>query len=58
MMPHLSIPVKAHGTTSGDDKNVDADLHIKVSFRALLILGLIFNLVSVPMLNFLTRLFV
>jgi len=56
MMPHLSIPVKAQGVDHGNEKEVDADLHIKVSFRALLILGLIFNVFSVPMLNLLTRL--
>lgn len=56
--PHLSIPVRAQGVDKGAEKQVDADLHIMVSFRALLILGVVLNLISVPMLNFMTRLFI
>jgi hypothetical protein len=52
MSPHLVIPVKARGVVD-DETRVDADLSLQISFRALLLIGIMLNLISAPLLTLL-----
>lgn len=45
--PSLTVPVKAHGKDS-DGIVIESDLKIDVSLKTLIVLGVIFHLIAVP----------
>lgn len=53
-MPQLIVPVRVQGDPDDPDDH-DLELNLKISFRALLLVGVLLNIISVPAISLLEK---